>query len=208
MKRIIGATGAFQQGKQEVGKVWKDLGWEFVDVNKYVNEVHIRDRNGLYTDLGLAELGLREDGGEHLFYFQRLMRNPDIHRVVQDHEVAYVTNRLREDLPLIKNTRIVISWGYVFQLLDSFQFDHVVLFEARQDIWFRRVRRVFERFGHSGESITEAEIIELATAIEMNPDVIRSVVQSKCQGKWSRLDTSADDWGEQELRKLITTNGW
>lgn len=208
MRIVVGATGAFQQGKQEVGKVWQDLGLGFVDVNKYVNEVHIRDRDGLYTDLGLAKLGLREDGGENLFYFQRLMRNPDIHRTVQDHEVAYVTKRLREDLPGIKQDRIVISWGYVFQLLDLFQFDHVVLFEAKQEVWLRRVRRVFERFGHSGDSVTDAEILELATAIEMNPNMIRSVVSQKCSNHWSRLDTSQDDWGEAALEELIANKGW
>ncbi len=58
-KLIIGATGAFQQGKQEVGAVWTAQGFHFVDVNKYVNEVHIRDRHCFYNGLNLATLGLR-----------------------------------------------------------------------------------------------------------------------------------------------------
>lgn len=208
MKRMIGATGAFQQGKQEVGGVWTALGFHFVDVNKYVNEVHVRDRFCFYNGLGLATLGLREDGSETLFYFQRLMRNPEIHRRVQAHEVEYVIERLLEDLPKIANDRIVISWGYMFQLLDSFRFDHVVLFEAAPEVWLNRVRRVFERLGHSGDSVTDVEIVELATAIEMNPDMIRSVVQTKCLDRWSRLDTSGDDWGAADLQDIITRNGW
>lgn len=208
MKRMIGATGAFQQGKQEVGAVWTARGFHFVDVNKYVNEVHVRDRHCFYNGLGLATLGLREDGSETLFYFQRLMRNPEIHRRVQDHEVAYVIERLREDIPKIANDRIVISWGYVFQLLDFIQFDHVVLFEAKPEVWFNRVRRVFERLGHSGDSFTDDEIAKLAAAIEMNPDDIRDVVKTKCAERWSRLDTSDNDWGEAHLQSIITTNGW
>ena len=136
------------------------------------------------------------------------MRNPEIHRIVQEHEVAYVIERLREDLPKIANDRIVISWGYVFQLLDSFRFDHVVLFEAAPEIWFGRVRRVFERLGHSGDSVTDVEIVELATAIEMNPDMIRKVVQTKYADRWTRLDTSGNDWGAVDLQNIITTNGW
>lgn len=209
MRRIIGVTGPMQSGKQEVGEVWGTLGWHFLDLNPFVNEVHRRDRDGLYARVGLAPLGLTPDGSETAFYYQKLYRDPDAHAIVQPHEAEYVRNRVCELLPTLPHERIVLSWGYLFQIHRWFSLDHLLIFEAKREVWLNRVRRAWARLSQAQTSFSDDEILALARKIEMDPDQIREEIEESTRpGSWSIVDTSADDWGESALRAELQRLGW
>lgn len=209
-RMIIGVTGSMQSGKQEVGPVWSALGWHWLDLNDLVDDVHRRDRDSFYTELGLAPLGLKPNGRETFFYHQKIYRLPEVHRAAQDHEEAYVLERLLEMLPGINSDRIVLNWGYVYKLLGhGIPFDHVMVFHTQQRVWLDRIHRANrERLGWEGDPLPDDGIIDMAQTIEMDADVIRRRVAEQMGQNWSLIDSSGDDWGEANLRQELVRLGW
>lgn len=108
--------------------------------------------------------------------------------------------RLRDLLPSMRGERVVLSWGYAYQLMGMIPFNHMFVFEARRPVWMERVRRACERIGWGETPIDDAELTSFATTIEMDPDLIREqVALDMGRGCWSLVDTAQDDWGAAPL---------
>lgn len=190
-----------QSGKQELRPRFEELGWRFVDLNDLVDELHRRDQATFYAQLGLAPY-LQDSGRETADYYRMIAEDFSLHRAAQDHELSYVIQRLRDLWPQLEG-RVVVNWGYVYQLIRHLPFDHVMVFEAGRSVWCERVRRACRRIGWSDTDMTDAQIDQFARAIEMEPTEISACAREIMPERWSTFDTSAEDWGASSLEQAL-----
>ena len=169
----------------------------------FVDEVHARDRLTFYAEIGLSE-DLLQNGKETASYYLKISSDPALHRAAQEHETAYVVKRLCELWPSFTG-RVLVNWGYVYQIAHIISFDHLIVFEADRSVWYERIRRAYARSGFGGKgTLTNADIDNLARAIEMDPTEIRSWLERTLPAEdRSMFNTSDDDWGAQKLREVI-----
>ena len=186
-----------QSGKQELRPLFESHGYVFVDLNRIVNLARLLYPR-VYRSLGL---NVAEDGSEGSGYYATLAASPALHRRIQAMENDFVIRRLDKYLDCIISDKIVLSWGYLYQLLGSVPVDHLLLFRSDQAVW---LGRIMKKAASVGFEMTHAEVNTFAKDIEMDPvEIARSVVSKIPADRLSIIDTSAEDYNKNGVNALL-----
>ena len=203
--KLIGVTGSMQTGKQELGPTFERLGFEFLDLNQFADfaRVEYRDR---YEALGL---GLQPNGKETGLFFQMVAHILGLHRATMEIELPVVARETKKALAGLSTDRpVVVSWGYVYQLLAKLEPEFVLLTQTNQRVWLERLHRRLPQLGGAFEGVTDEQILELAATIEMMPEPIEAAVRAHMGDRYAVVDTSGDDWGAASLIETVSRLGW
>lgn len=206
-RRIIGLTGHFQAGKQELGHVFTGAGWAFIDLNVFAERARLEDNDvhRAYEREGLLGTIL-PNGRRNPLYYQKVAHVHGTHARIMDAELPVVTRMTRKVLASHEGDALVLNWGYLYRMLGDLPLDHVLVFQSNKDIWYQRIRRRIIAMGWPPEtSLTDDQILEFIQGTEMEPERVLGAVSSRFPDQHTVFDTSAPDWGEEALRAYLTS---
>ncbi|NTW15615.1 MAG: hypothetical protein HGA38_04610 [Candidatus Moranbacteria bacterium] len=196
-KQILGLTGSMQSGKQELRPLFESHGYVFVDLNRIVNLARLLYPR-VYRSRGL---NVTNDGSEGPGYYATLAASPTLHRRIQAMENDFVIRQLAKHLDSIDSDKIVLSWGYLYQLLGFVPVDHLLLFRSDPPIWIERIRK---KAASIGFEMTHAQVNTFAKDIEMDPvEIARSIASKIPADRLSVIDTSAEDYNKNGVDALL-----
>ncbi|MFA5048173.1 MAG: dephospho-CoA kinase [Patescibacteria group bacterium] len=201
--RIIGLTGSLQSGKTELAHVFSHGGFCFADLNDFANAVRQPGSPWYdeYVRLGLED-DIYDDGHKKTSYYLKVLSDPELFQAMMAIELPAVKS-LFEIALFNKQPEmpVILNWGYAYKYLGQIPMEHVIVFQARKEVWLRRLLRRAERLGIRG--MNTKYMLQLVANIDMEPEVILEKVRAHMDDRVTVFDTSDDDWGECQLPQVL-----
>ena len=209
MNQIIGLTGPMQAGKNELQHVYADLGWEYFNLNWTPGD-QIRAIGSPHRAAFEALLpGQLYDNGKKLAtYYKLLATTPGLLREVLRLELPHIQEALLERCR--KSGRVIVNWEYLHLLASDFPgiipIEHVIFMNpVQEETWFERLRQSAAKQDWAGPLPSNEQLRAILAASEVEPNKILPL--------WSNhdvtiIDTSTEDWGETELRTVLSHKNW
>lgn len=197
----LGLTGSFISGKTELAHVFQRLGLYFFDLNDLANTVRGVGSPwyAQYRKLGLTR-HFSCDGHKKTSYYLKVMDDPELFQKMMAIELPAVELGIEAMTSRIKRRHMVINWGYLYKYMGRVEFDHVIVFQSSREVL---IKRVIERCREINTPITRAQVERLLKSIDMEPEPILEAVRAQMGDKVTVFDTSADDFGESKLSKML-----
>ncbi len=202
--RIIGLTGPVQTGKIQLAHVFREMGWRVVDLNDVIYDARIAGTRE-YDRLQALMPGCLDAEGVETGAFYRLI-TPQ--RYVE--LLAGYLETVRAAAETIcqraqAGERIVLSWEYLARIAPELPLDRMILCRQDRDIWYGRMRdRASELSGGSWRP-DDTWLDGIVATLDVDPATIAADVRhAMTPDRVTVLDVGDDDWGEAELRLVLS----
>ncbi len=201
---VVGLTGSMQAGKQESRPIFETAGIYFLDLNDLADAARLEHRDD-YLSLGVPADAIAQTGRKTRAFYKAVLSigGRELFERMMKLEVSLVAEAIKHRLKDINSSVVVVNWGYLWWFFDQIEIDHVLVFQCDRSVWLERLRCRAEQIGWA--NATDDDVIELARRIDMLPEPITEAVVARfAPNQVTTIDTSPEDWGAENLRRVLT----
>lgn len=198
---IVGLTGPHQSGKEELGPLFTELGWEYHNLNEVGDGLRAKGSPVRHLFDELVPGLLYDDGVRKATYYQAILQDPKLLEQLLRLEMTQGVVETAFDLSN-KPGNLIVSWEYLHLVATALQPVHVLVLVPRRDVWLERLKaRAMDR-DWQGDPPRDEDIIRIITALGCMPErIIR--LTTKEDAPFRVVDTSAQDFGVTNVTEAL-----
>jgi len=201
----IALAGPPQSGKTENSVTFINTGWLFINLNETGDALR-RIGGSLrpaFESLTPGEPILDSAGKRQVAYYKAVQRDPSVLQEFTILELPHIIKAAEASLAMEGN--LVLSWEQWELIAGQIQVDHFLFLDSGT-AWIERLRRRAYKRGYTGQPLPDEVLVELMTASGFSPSqMLKTLVEKVGRDRVIVVDTSADDWGAENIQRALTT---
>lgn len=138
---IVALLGQHQSGKSESTPVFRDEGFHFRSLNGIGNDLRAVWSPHHNYFWSLVPGCFTQEGTRLATYYQAIARDPSLFERLTDLEFKKVREEIRRIASeTSEDELLIVSWEYLYLMLDELKPDHILFFKSNHAVWCERIR--------------------------------------------------------------------